>query len=934
MKGLSVSAKAYVLSVLAFGVAANVWAFWSLFVGTEAAELWLLFGAAVVGAAAQVRMVAGPTSQSSYHLGLVALGFILVALGPAAAVVASLTICLVEWVWHRFERVSQLFNISSLSLSLLISGLVRAGVASIDSDAAIVRSASLLAAVGTFVFVNHLLVGGVIRLNRGESFSESGVFVPLTLLIDATLVGVGMCAALLWPVNPYAASLLLLPLYLVYHSLKMPALERQASTDAKTALFNARYFREALERELNRANRFDRPLTVVIADLDLLRNINNLYGHMAGDVVLVGVARILKESVREYDVVCRFGGEEFAIVMPEVSLTQAMSRVEACRASIADSVFEAGTGVQIRATMSFGIAERRGPGQDADDILHRADLALYRAKLEGRNRVCSAPEDHPAWGGASPIDTAEDAAAEAVPGGHWIPSARAEDPAGSTSNGDGSVPAASVGASTSPGVSGGASVASAATVGASLGHAPSEPASAPEGTDRSTSAGANPWLRIFVAGVAVIAAVAFALGVPGMVPPDAAGVTGLLIFVALTIAAELLSLDIYGREASVSLSGAPFVAGVLLFGPVGALVLGGALAASAMVKNRSPVNRFVFNSSIHLLAGLACLGAARTVGFDPGLTGPWLELALSVVSALFLYVVTTGLLSVAIGLSARKNGWHAWCENFRWLAPYYVALGVLAYALLFGYTKAGPAGLVIAVVPAIIVRIGQKQYMARTKSLVTRLEEVVSDLKLRTREVSRLNEELLVALGNAVDARDPDVIGHSRHVARYAVLIARELNLSRERVNLVRRAGLLHDIGKLGIPESILFKPERLSEAEYAIVKRHSALGGEILSSSDPLRSLVAIVRHHHERWDGGGYPDGLAGSAIPLESRILAVADAVEAMASDRPYSAASDVAAIVTEIESHAGTQFDPNVVAAFSRAVNSAPTDLVVNSAAGRA
>jgi len=152
----------------------------------------------------------------------------------------------------------------------------------------------------------------------------------------------------------------LLPLYPIYSTLKVPALERKTETDSKTGLFNASYFEHALASELKRADRFDRPLTVVMADLDLLRNINNTYGHLAGDEVLRGVANILKGSVREYDVVARFGGEEFAILIPETTPQQAYPRVESIRSSIERADFMVPTSVTpIQATMSFGVSGER-----------------------------------------------------------------------------------------------------------------------------------------------------------------------------------------------------------------------------------------------------------------------------------------------------------------------------------------------------------------------------------------------------------------------------------------------------------------------------------------------------------------------------------------------------------------------------------------------
>jgi len=211
---------------------------------------------------------------------------------------------------------------------------------------------------------------------------------------------------------------------------------------------------------------------------------------------------------------------------------------------------------------------------------------------------------------------------------------------------------------------------------------------------------------------------------------------------------------------------------------------------------------------------------------------------------------------------------------------------------------------------------------------VSELRTVNEGLRKRSSQITQLNEELLVVVASAVDARDPDVVNHSQSVSRYAQLIAKQMGIGARQLELVRKASLLHDLGKLGVPEAVLFKPGRLSKREYEIVKGHALLGAEILADSVSLRDVRPIVLHHHEHYDGGGYPDGLAGEAIPLESRILAVADAVEAMASDRPYRAAIHPAAIVQEIRDKSGTQFDPAVAAAFCTIVERHGLDVLVD------
>jgi putative nucleotidyltransferase with HDIG domain len=173
-------------------------------------------------------------------------------------------------------------------------------------------------------------------------------------------------------------------------------------------------------------------------------------------------------------------------------------------------------------------------------------------------------------------------------------------------------------------------------------------------------------------------------------------------------------------------------------------------------------------------------------------------------------------------------------------------------------------------------------------------------------------------------------MGHSQQVTNYAVMIAKELDLSQDQIEMVRKGSLLHDIGKLGVPDSILLKPNRLTDDEYKVIKTHPLLGAQILESSRNLRDLIPLVRHHHERFDGKGYPDGLVGHAIPLEARILALADSIEAMASDRPYRRGLNLDEIIEEIKRVSGEQFDPRMVKVFLKLAQAKGDRFLVNSA----
>jgi HD-GYP domain-containing protein (c-di-GMP phosphodiesterase class II) len=175
------------------------------------------------------------------------------------------------------------------------------------------------------------------------------------------------------------------------------------------------------------------------------------------------------------------------------------------------------------------------------------------------------------------------------------------------------------------------------------------------------------------------------------------------------------------------------------------------------------------------------------------------------------------------------------------------------------------------------------------------------------------------ALARAVDAKDGYTHSHSQRVAHYAVELGRKVGLDADRLEQVRTAGVLHDVGKIGIPDGILLKPSALDEDEFTTMRRHSELGRDIIAGAG-MPEISTWVLHLHERFDGRGYPAGLSDSAIPLESRILHCADALEAMTSSRVYRTALPLEAAIAELELGAGTQFDPQVVAALLELVRS--------------
>ena len=187
------------------------------------------------------------------------------------------------------------------------------------------------------------------------------------------------------------------------------------------------------------------------------------------------------------------------------------------------------------------------------------------------------------------------------------------------------------------------------------------------------------------------------------------------------------------------------------------------------------------------------------------------------------------------------------------------------------------------------------------------------------------------ALAAAVDARDHYTRNHSESVSKYALMIGGGLNLKDGERDLLRMAGLLHDVGKIGIPDYVLNKPSSLSKEEMGIIRTHPALGESIIKNSHNLDAVLPAILYHHERYDGKGYPAGLAGKDIPLLARIIAVADAFDALLTNRPYRKSLTPADAIGELRKHSGTQFDPEIVKAFVKQIELSAEETIIDKAA---
>ncbi len=202
-------------------------------------------------------------------------------------------------------------------------------------------------------------------------------------------------------------------------------------------------------------------------------------------------------------------------------------------------------------------------------------------------------------------------------------------------------------------------------------------------------------------------------------------------------------------------------------------------------------------------------------------------------------------------------------------------------------------------------------------SMSDSLEKSIEKLKLAAKENQELFINSVRTLAAAIDAKDPYTRGHSERVARYAVVLAKNMGLPAEEIRIVRLSALLHDVGKIGIDDRILRKPTALTSEEFEVMKTHPIKGALIMGQIPQLKDVIPGIKYHHEKWAGGGYPEGLKGEKIPLVARVVAVADTFDAMTTTRPYQKAMPLNYVIRQIKSFAGKSFDPVVIAALDKA-----------------
>ena len=366
---------------------------------------------------------------------------------------------------------------------------------------------------------------------------------------------------------------------------------------------------------------------------------------------------------------------------------------------------------------------------------------------------------------------------------------------------------------------------------------------------------------------------------------------GIAAWFALLLAAEALPVPL-PRGGTMTVASILDIGAIILFGPwvAGALDLLTALPAQLFILRNRPgaaaLNAGLYASTT-VVAGSAYLAAGGSLG-APNLGRDWLPVLLA--GSLY-YALNTGWVSLILGARSRESALAIWRQHFRDGLPQHVLS--LGFGLLFAQVRvaAGLSGVFLLALPVLFARYALRLYADLKNDLVS----------------------FVRALSVALDAVDPYTHDHSVRVADYSVRVARQLGLGPSEVETIRYAALVHDIGKIAQRPEVIRKPEGLSEEERRLMMRHPEAGARIIGQIRALKDAARMVRTHHWRPDGKGYPAGLSEADVPLGARIIHVCDAFDAMTSDRPYRKGLPVPQALAELTRHAGSQFDGEIVEA---------------------
>ncbi|MBI3974507.1 MAG: diguanylate cyclase [Chloroflexi bacterium] len=859
---------------------------------------WLALGAlAVCAAIAHLFPIrsAADGATASYQVTnvfLIAGGVVL----PPSLITALVVLALTPQAWLRRDRpgtvVRWLFNVSQ---TVVAGQLAQAWVAALDLHhlGGVPDLVVLVGAGAVFTIAQAMLVGVAIALQSRIPLYRVETLSPAALLADGLIAVLGVLVAGLWLTQPVLL-LLLPPVLVLAHRLTRTAhLAQLAEVDPKTGLYNARYFERVLEDELAHSRRMDRPLTLMFADLDHFKRVNDQHGHDAGDQVLREIASVLTSQVRSGDVVARYGGEEFVLLFPGTEPDEGIALGERLRRAVEEHTVALGGAGTLQCTISIGIAGFPEHATDLATLIKQADTAMYRAKIT-RNTIALTEMAQ-----AVPRLLHGDLQPVAAP--HGVPSANGTPRTTGVSDASRTAPAG--------GAAKGARVS---------GHAPKVPsaAPAPTATPRVRPAGRLVVWGTIAAGALIATWCVFTTMQAGLWLQIAP-------FLALAIGAELLGAQVYqsGRQRiSLSFTIVVTMAAVTVLPLSAPLVsLTAAMLHSTRLFQRRQIDKALFNMANPAIAAAAASATYSVLQY--AMAGTSVGLITSLVAALgavlVFYTVNVGLISLTISLHANRPLRRVMHET-SWFGPAGLVLGLTGAFLGLTHNQLGPVGMLVFIAPILVLRFTLTLFARQSERTIQTLQAAKAQIDQAHEEKEALLRKLIDTVASIIDARDNSVSGHSRRVAKYAVGIGKALGLGVQELAVLHTAGLFHDLGKVAVPEQILHKPSRLTDDEYHVIKRHAEVGEHILADVPQLADVARMVGEHHERFDGAGYPRRLAGPVLTIGGRILAVCDAIESMLADRPYSKSKPLSSVLQELDRCAGTHFDPEAVAAVHRVV----------------
>lgn len=306
----------------------------------------------------------------------------------------------------------------------------------------------------------------------------------------------------------------------------------------------------------------------------------------------------------------------------------------------------------------------------------------------------------------------------------------------------------------------------------------------------------------------------------------------------------------------------------------------------------SSIYKRLFNGSAYSLSLTCATIAYHNISTTYGVTESFKFSIMGLLVAILVYTLLNIMIfSVLTSVLENRYFWIFFKENL-WLAMNILGISPLGIIIATAYINYGWFAVLLFFGPLLIARYSFKLYM----------------------DMRHVYFETIKALSSAMEAKDQYTNGHSYRVADYAAGIAEQMGFKHDAIDRIKTAAVLHDIGKIGVSDNILNKPGKLEESEYAMIQKHPEIGAKILSEVEFLADVSKIIKYHHERFDGKGYPEGLKDAEIPMEASILAVADAYDAMTSDRPYRKAMDRHTAMNILIKESGIQFNPIVVKAF--------------------